>query len=85
MPDAATFLLLDDFFTILADTLIDPMLSCEEAKKILGEAEQIFSADVVSRTVKHMAAEITVALSHRYPLVLSIMGGAVVFTGQLLP
>jgi hypoxanthine phosphoribosyltransferase len=61
------------------------MLSCEEAKKILGTAEQIFSADVVSGTVKHMAAEITAALSHRYPLVLSIMGGAVVFTGQLLP
>ncbi len=87
MPDAATFLLFDDFFlfTVSADIHIDLMLSCEEAKKILGAAEQIFSADVVSQTVKHMAAEITAALSHRYPLVLSIMGGAVVFTGQLLP
>lgn len=61
------------------------MLSCEEAKEVFGTAEQIFSADVVSQTVRRMAVEITKALSDQYPLVLSIMGGAVVFTGQLLP
>ncbi len=61
------------------------MLSSEEAKKIFGTAEQIFSADVVSQTVKRMAIDITTLLSNQYPLVLSIMGGAVVFTGQLLP
>ncbi|SFN57927.1 hypoxanthine phosphoribosyltransferase [Nitrosospira briensis] len=61
------------------------MLSSEEARKIFGTAEQIFSADVVSQTVKRMAIDITTLLSHQYPLVLSIMGGAVVFTGQLLP
>lgn len=61
------------------------MLSSEEAKRILGAAEQIFSAAVVSQTVKRMAVDITVELSDAYPLVLSVMGGAVVFTGQLLP
>jgi hypoxanthine phosphoribosyltransferase len=61
------------------------MLPSEEAEKIFGTAEQIFSADVVSQTVKRMAIDITTLLSHQYPLVLSIMGGAVVFTGQLLP
>ena len=61
------------------------MLSPEEAEKIFGSAEQIFSADVVTQTVKRMAIDITTLLSHQYPLVLSIMGGAVVFTGQLLP
>ena len=61
------------------------MLSSEEARKIFGTAEQVFSADVVSQTVKRMAIDITSLLSHQYPLVLSIMGGAVVFTGQLLP
>ena len=61
------------------------MLSSEEAKKIFGTAEQIFSADVVSQTVKRMSIDITTLLSNQYPLVLSIMGGAVVFTGQLLP
>lgn len=61
------------------------MLSPEEAEKIFGTAEQIFAADVVSQTVKRMAIDISNLLSHQYPLVLSIMGGAVVFTGQLLP
>ena len=32
-----------------------------------------------------MAQDITAALSDQYPLILSVMGGAVVFTGQLLP
>jgi hypoxanthine phosphoribosyltransferase len=61
------------------------MLSPEAAKDILGAAERIFSATVVAQTVKRMAAEITMQLSDEYPLVLCVMGGAVVFTGQLLP
>ena len=61
------------------------MLSSEEAKRILATAEQIYSATVVSETVKRMALDITSELSGEYPLVLSVMGGAVVFTGQLLP
>ena len=61
------------------------MLSYEEARATLAAAEQIISADVVSQIVKRMAKEITAELSHQYPLVLSVMGGAVVFTGQLLP
>jgi hypoxanthine phosphoribosyltransferase len=61
------------------------MLPSEEARKIFDTAEQIFSAEVVSQTVKRMAADITAVLSDEYPLVLSVMGGAVIFTGQLLP
>jgi hypoxanthine phosphoribosyltransferase len=61
------------------------MLPPEEARKIFDTAEQIFSAEVVSQTVKRMAADITAVLSDAYPLVLSVMGGAVIFTGQLLP
>jgi hypoxanthine phosphoribosyltransferase len=61
------------------------MLSYEEAGKILATAEQIISADAVSRIVKRMAEDITAELSNQYPLILSVMGGAVVFTGQLLP
>jgi len=61
------------------------MLSSEEAGQILDTAEQIYSASVVSETVRRMAADITDTLSGQYPLVLSVMGGAVVFTGQLLP
>ena len=61
------------------------MLPPKEARKIFDTAEQIFSAEVVSQTVKRMAADITAVLSDAYPLVLSVMGGAVIFTGQLLP
>lgn len=61
------------------------MLEPEEAERILASAELIYSADAVSDTVRRMAVEITARLSDKNPLVLSVMGGAVVFTGQLLP
>ena len=61
------------------------MLPTEEAQRILDTAEQIISATEVSQTVERMAADINAALGGKYPLVLSVMGGAVVFTGQLLP
>ena len=53
------------------------MLSSEEAKQILSAAEQIIPADVVSGIVKRMAEDISAALSDQYPLILSVMGGAV--------
>ena len=43
------------------------------------------SAVVVSEAVKRVALEISARLSEKQPLVLSVMGGAVVFTGHLLP
>ncbi|TFH12518.1 MAG: hypoxanthine-guanine phosphoribosyltransferase [Nitrosomonadales bacterium] len=61
------------------------MLSSKEAEQILDTAELIYSAAVVSETVQRMAMDITDTLSGKCPLVLSVMGGAVVFTGQLLP
>ncbi|HEX6828708.1 MAG TPA: hypoxanthine-guanine phosphoribosyltransferase [Burkholderiales bacterium] len=61
------------------------MLPPDEAKRILETAEPVCSAVAVSEAVQRVAAEIRAALSDRNPLVLSVMGGAVVFTGQLLP
>jgi len=61
------------------------MLAPEQAWEVLGSAEQVCSAATVARAVKRVAAEITHVLADDYPLVLSVMGGAVVFTGQLLP
>ncbi len=61
------------------------MLAANEASRILSTAEEIHSAVVVSAAVKRVAAEINGALGGAMPLVLSVMGGAVVFTGQLLP
>ena len=59
------------------------------ARALLENAEEIFDADTVQASVSRMAA----TLNHRFgdpekqefPLVLGVMGGAVVFTGSLLP
>ncbi|HLP97332.1 MAG TPA: hypoxanthine-guanine phosphoribosyltransferase [Sideroxyarcus sp.] len=61
------------------------MLSNGEARTILQEAELIRSADEVQAAVQKVAREINAALADQHPLVLSVMGGAVIFTGQLLP
>ncbi len=61
------------------------MLPAEDAWEILNRAEQIFSADDVERAIKRLAVDITQTLQEDYPLVLSVMGGAVVFSGHLLP
>ncbi len=61
------------------------MLAPEQAWDVLHSAEEVCSAATVAQTVKRIAAEITRGLADDYPLVLSVMGGAVVFTGQLLP
>lgn len=61
------------------------MLSAKESWDILDQAELIYSAEEVASALKRLALEITEALSDTHPLVLSVMGGAVVFTGQMLP
>ena len=55
------------------------------AWRILETAELIHSAAAVDAAIERVAAEITARLKDRYPLVLSVMGGAVVFTGRILP
>jgi len=55
------------------------------AWEILQTAELIHSAAAVDAAIARVAAEITAKLKDRYPLVLSVMGGAVVFTGRVLP
>ena len=61
------------------------MLPATDAWTILNRAEMLFSATDVAQAIQRLATEITVALQHDYPLVLSVMGGAVVFSGHLLP
>jgi len=60
-------------------------MSPDEANRILGAAEQICSPEVVSAAVSNIAREITSRLANTNPLVMAVMGGAVVFVGQLLP
>jgi hypoxanthine phosphoribosyltransferase len=57
----------------------------EKANAILAEGDEIISAVEVSLAVRRMAGEIRVALKDKHPLLLSVMGGAVVITGQILP
>ena len=61
------------------------MLAPQQAWEVLGSAEEVCSAATVAQAVTRIAAEITRVLADDNPLVLSVMGGAVVFTGQLLP
>ncbi|MBU0621273.1 MAG: hypoxanthine-guanine phosphoribosyltransferase [Gammaproteobacteria bacterium] len=61
------------------------MLSNSQARKILNEAELIISAEEVQAALRRVADGINAVLADQHPLVLSVMGGAVVFTGQLLP
>lgn len=52
---------------------------------ILREAELLYTADEVQAAIQRVAKEICQTLKDSDPLVLSVMGGAVVFSGQLLP
>lgn len=61
------------------------MISKQKAHEVLMNSEIIFSEGEVQAAVLRMAQQINAAMAELHPLVLSVMGGAVVFTGQLLP
>lgn len=52
---------------------------------MLETADLLCSAAAVSAAVSRIARDITAALGGKFPLVLCVMRGAVVFAGQLLP
>lgn len=55
------------------------------AQKLLQHAECIVTSQQVKTAVQRISEDVTRDLKDRFPLVLSVMGGAVVFTGYLLP
>jgi hypoxanthine phosphoribosyltransferase len=59
------------------------------ARDLLKNAEEIFDQEAVQTAVARMAGELNERFDHpenqEFPLVLGVMGGAVVFTGNLLP
>ena len=61
------------------------MTDMQRAWRFLEESDPIASAEEVQAAVKRVAAEITDKMAKSYPLVLVVMGGAVVFAGQVLP
>jgi hypoxanthine phosphoribosyltransferase len=56
-----------------------------EARQILAEADVICTAEQVQAAIDLLATDIGRTLANDNPLVLTVMGGGVVFAGQLLP
>jgi hypoxanthine phosphoribosyltransferase len=61
------------------------MSDVERAWRFLEESDPIASAEQVQAALQRVAGEITAELSKSYPVVLVVMGGAVIFAGQILP
>src|SRR6266850_5771371 len=61
------------------------MPELEKAWDFLERSDLVASAEEVQGAVKRIAVDIEKRLAKAYPLVLAVMGGAVVFAGQLLP
>jgi hypoxanthine phosphoribosyltransferase len=61
----------------------------ERARKLLQNAEEIFDAAEVQQAVAGVAEKLNARFDREgdesFPLVLGVMGGAVVFVGQVLP
>ena len=55
------------------------------AERVLAQAELVNDHAVIQRALQRLAADIGASLAAANPLVLCVMGGAVVFAGQLLP
>jgi hypoxanthine phosphoribosyltransferase len=61
------------------------MPDLDQAWAFLENSDPVAGADEVSAAIRRIAQEVSARLSSSYPLVLVVMGGAVVFAGQLLP
>jgi len=61
------------------------MPETQKAWEFLEQSDLIASEKEVQAAIRRVAAEIEANLSKKYPLVLAVMGGAVVFAGQILP
>src|SRR5712671_2211735 len=61
------------------------MPELDKAWAFLEDSDLVASAEEVQGAVRRLASEIEKRLAKAYPLVLAVMGGAVVFAGQLLP
>ena len=59
--------------------------SIKQVREVLRDADLICSAEQVQAALQRVAQQINAALADKHPLVLSVMDGAVVFSGQLLP
>ena len=61
------------------------MIDRHEAWKILEGADLLHDEAAIAQAVDRVATQIVAALRDTEPLVLAVMGGGIVFAGQLLP
>ncbi len=57
----------------------------QHTQQLLDQAELLFDQHACDQALARMAEAIRTDLGDKYPLLLPVMGGAVVFTGKLLP
>ena len=60
-------------------------MNSQDARALLAESEILFTAEEVNAATTRVARELNRDYADRHPLVLGVMGGAVVFSGQILP
>ena len=60
-------------------------MNAQQARQLLADSEVLFTADQVSAATTRIAQALNRDYADQHPLILSVMGGAVVFSGQLLP
>ena len=61
------------------------MTDVQRAWRFLEDSDPIASAEEVQAALRRVAAQVGERLAASYPLVLVVMGGAVIFAGQILP
>src|ERR1051326_7075272 len=61
------------------------MPDSQAAWRFLEQSDPIASPEEIQRALARVAAQVSERLGTSYPLVLAVMGGAVVFAGQMLP
>lgn len=59
-------------------------MNTEDARALLADSEVLFTAEEVNAATARIAKELNRDYADKHPLVLGVMGGAIVFTGHLL-
>lgn len=60
-------------------------MTVEEARRVLAEADRLMGEEEIQAAIVRMAGEITARLAETNPVVICIMNGGLIFSGQLLP
>jgi hypoxanthine phosphoribosyltransferase len=60
-------------------------MTINEANRVLAEADLLAGADEVTAAISRLAEEITVRLCEKRPVLICVMKGGLIFSGQLLP